>query len=211
MINIVSNKTIAVLIIADLYVLLRDLRLVVSVERWNSKLNLLNLKPGTPSQITGNSSLFQQLLRANKKEDTDVSHYCPCVHKRWMIQWQPPANQKPCLENPNMDFNVDFSLNPGAWTTWDILSLGCRDQFVNAPSQWETTLQCNVVSYWLGAYTQWSLQLWYAIALRRTHHKPEAIACLLVNTLESDDNDTASSQIDKFSWHPILRYQPLTS
>ena len=28
------------------------------------------------------------------------------------------------------------------------------DQFVYAPSQWETTLQCNVVSHWLGAYTK---------------------------------------------------------
>ena len=27
---------------------------------------------------------------------------------------------------------------------------------VCAPSQYETTLQCNVVSYWLGAYTTWS-------------------------------------------------------
>ena len=33
-----------------------------------------------------------------------------------------------------------------------------RDQFVYAPSQLETTLHCNVVSYWLGAYTKWSLQ-----------------------------------------------------
>ena len=29
--------------------------------------------------------------------------------------------------------------------------------FVYAPSQWGTTLQCNVVSHWLGAYTKWSL------------------------------------------------------
>ena len=28
-----------------------------------------------------------------------------------------------------------------------------RDYFVYAPSQWETTLQCNVVSHWLGACT----------------------------------------------------------
>ena len=37
-----------------------------------------------------------------------------------------------------------------------------RDHFVYAPSQWETTLQCNIVSHWLGAYTKWSLQtrLW---------------------------------------------------
>ena len=32
-----------------------------------------------------------------------------------------------------------------------------RDRFVNAPSQWETTLQCNVVSHWLGAFTKLSL------------------------------------------------------
>ena len=32
-----------------------------------------------------------------------------------------------------------------------------RDHFVYTPSQWETALQCNVVSHWLGAYTKWSL------------------------------------------------------
>ena len=37
-------------------------------------------------------------------------------------------------------------------TTWG------RDRFVFAPSQWETTLHCNVVSHWLGAYTKWSLR-----------------------------------------------------
>ena len=31
------------------------------------------------------------------------------------------------------------------------------DHFVYVPSQWETTLQCNVVSHWLGACTKWSL------------------------------------------------------
>ena len=35
-----------------------------------------------------------------------------------------------------------------------------RDHSVYAPSQWVTTLQCNVVSHWLvGAYTKWSLTL----------------------------------------------------
>ena len=28
---------------------------------------------------------------------------------------------------------------------------------LHAPSQWETTLHCNLVSHWLGAYTKWSL------------------------------------------------------
>ena len=32
-----------------------------------------------------------------------------------------------------------------------------RDHFVYAPSQWETTLHCNIFSHWLGAYTKWSL------------------------------------------------------
>ena len=32
------------------------------------------------------------------------------------------------------------------------------DHFVNAPSQWETTLHRNFVSHWLGTFTKWSLQ-----------------------------------------------------
>ena len=39
----------------------------------------------------------------------------------------------------------------------------CRDHFVYVPSQWETTLHCNVVSHWLGTYTKWSL---YMVASR---------------------------------------------
>ena len=40
------------------------------------------------------------------------------------------------------------------WTPWI-----SSDHFVYAPSQWETTLQCNVASHWLGAYTKWNLDL----------------------------------------------------
>ena len=32
------------------------------------------------------------------------------------------------------------------------------DHFVYAPSQWESTLHCNVASHWLGAYTKWPLE-----------------------------------------------------
>ena len=49
-----------------------------------------------------------------------------------------------------------------------------------APNQWETTLQCNVVSHWQGAYTKWSLHMWdtsivifsykYKISLRKCGH-----------------------------------------
>ena len=33
----------------------------------------------------------------------------------------------------------------------------CWDQSRYAPSQWETSLHCNGVSHWLGAYVGWSL------------------------------------------------------
>ena len=36
-------------------------------------------------------------------------------------------------------------------------SLCHRDHFVYAPSEWETTLHCNVVFHWLGAYAKRSL------------------------------------------------------
>ena len=36
---------------------------------------------------------------------------------------------------------------------------GCRDQSRYEPSQWETSLQCNDVFHWLGAYLDWSLWL----------------------------------------------------
>ena len=34
-----------------------------------------------------------------------------------------------------------------------------RDHSVYASSQWETALQCNAVSHWLGSYTEWSLRI----------------------------------------------------
>ena len=39
---------------------------------------------------------------------------------------------------------------------WHFFHAG-RILFFNVLSQWETTLHCNVVSHWLGAYTQWFL------------------------------------------------------
>ena len=35
-----------------------------------------------------------------------------------------------------------------------------REHSVHALSQWETTLHCNIVSHWLGAYTKSSLIAW---------------------------------------------------
>ena len=39
-----------------------------------------------------------------------------------------------------------------------------RGRTMNAPSQWETTLQCNAVSHWLRAFTKWSLNLICAVS-----------------------------------------------
>ena len=52
-----------------------------------------------------------------------------------------------------------WGLNKMVQTSEDISQ--CRDHFVHAPKQWETTLQCNVVSHWLGACTKWSLPMHY--------------------------------------------------
>ena len=39
------------------------------------------------------------------------------------------------------------------------ITTNIREHFVNAPSQWETTLHCNVVFNWLGACTKWILNM----------------------------------------------------
>ena len=38
-------------------------------------------------------------------------------------------------------------------------SYSMLSHFVYAPSQWETTLQRNVISHWLGAYKEWALRV----------------------------------------------------
>ena len=40
---------------------------------------------------------------------------------------------------------------------WSDVCKKIQGYFVYVRSQWETTLQCNVASHWLGAYTKWSL------------------------------------------------------
>ena len=48
------------------------------------------------------------------------------------------------------------------WWQW-VKFLSIRDHFVYAANQWEATLQCNVVSHWLGTYTKWSLSIPFVI------------------------------------------------
>ena len=56
-------------------------------------------------------------------------------------------------------FVINFSLR------WVLTALilwinPSMDHFVYATSQWKMTLQCNVFSHWLGAYTDPALQMW---------------------------------------------------
>ena len=55
-----------------------------------------------------------------------------------------------------------------------------REHFVYAPSQWETVLQCNAVSHWLGAYAEWSL-----ILVLPGHHQPWCNVIKIPNALNS--------------------------
>ena len=54
-----------------------------------------------------------------------------------------------------------------------------RDNFVNAPSQWDMTLYCNVVSHWLGAYTKWSLHLMVVPLIVRYGAYVVSLICVL--------------------------------
>ena len=49
------------------------------------------------------------------------------------------------------DYHHKYYTGPGS-----ITSQQCRDQFRCAPSQWETSSQCNDISHWLDAYLEWS-------------------------------------------------------
>ena len=56
-----------------------------------------------------------------------------------------------------VDFSAQFE--SFRFDMFDHLHCFYRDHFRCAPSQWWTTLQCNIISHWLGAYIKWSLLL----------------------------------------------------
>ena len=80
-----------------------------------------------------------------------VSNYIPTSAKHWLFHslivltintYTDDSVKKKCFIN---------------WLWWLIPHCG-RDQSRYASGQWETSLQCNDVSHWLGAYLDWSLQ-----------------------------------------------------
>ena len=71
-----------------------------------------------------------------------------------------------------------------------------RDHFVYAPSQCETTLQCNVVSYWQCAFTKWSLLI---RSLTLTHKSRLTHICVSNLTTIVSDNGLSLNQCKKIS------------
>ena len=58
---------------------------------------------------------------------------------------------------------MDTAMDIISWmlslTSRSVIACTWRDQSSCAPSQWETSLQCNDVSHWLGAHLDWSLHM----------------------------------------------------
>ena len=68
--------------------------------------------------------------------------YCFSIAWCWIIRTKPLPEQVWPVSATMMSFGYNGSAG---------------DHFVYLPSQWETTLQCKVVSDWLGTYTKWSV------------------------------------------------------
>ena len=63
------------------------------------------------------------------------------------------------------------SLSPADCLLRDLSWPASRDQSSYAPSQWESSLHCNNISHWLGAYLDWSLRQ-VSACLHGTHTRP---------------------------------------
>ena len=66
-----------------------------------------------------------------------------------------------------------------------------RDYFVYAPNQWETTLQCNVVSHWLAAYTKQSLE-WTQTVIYKVPFEVMATSLWCYGSLQRSPSTTQS-------------------
>ena len=69
------------------------------------------------------------------------------------------AINQTCFRNKLPCFHREFSCSKSCQVHREYATFHTytQDHFVYVPSQWETTLHCNIVSHWLGAYTKWSL------------------------------------------------------
>ena len=80
-----------------------------------------------------------------------------------------------------------------------------RDYFVYVPNQWETKLQCNVVSHWLGAYTERSL----CSACSLCSTSVTAVMYVIHPTVSLTLCQTASYMVSPHNlWDPFPHYWP---
>ena len=66
----------------------------------------------------------------------------------------------------------------------------CRDQSRYAPIQWETSLHCNDVFHWLGAYLGWSLTLTLWVLFQVSVEIPKCMLAVKVWTAATMVNST---------------------
>ena len=80
--------------------------------------------------------------------------------KIWSGKWGPSCLGLNVLSRPIANHNKP--------QTMSII----RGHFVNAPSQCQSTLHCNIASHWLGAYPKWSLtilEMWVDVHCERNY------------------------------------------
>ena len=77
------------------------------------------------------------------------------LNKQWRCRW---------FKKPRRSCNVTVNATVSQRVCLTLCGF-CGHLFVYAPNQWETTLHCNVVSHWLGAYKKVILSLGYMDAI----------------------------------------------
>ena len=101
------------------------------------------------------------------------------------------------------------------------LLLIMQGSFCHAASQWETALHCNVVSHWLGAYTEWSLimrpliskngGIHFVANMTLTHWGRVTHICVSKLTIIGSDNGLSPGRRQAIIWNNagLLLIEPL--
>ena len=121
-----------------------------SISRWTSQSRHMTIMT-SHLKLPATWLLAQQHVDTKNKENIKASHYWP------FCEWNPPATGGFPSQMPIMRKGFpchDIIMNGVFWIPVCRATI-TRDHFVYVLSQWETTLQCNVVPHWLGAYTKW--------------------------------------------------------
>ena len=115
--------------------------------------------------------LFNSLFKLAAKKESKLWINGSLWGESTCEQWIPPSKGQEsgeslhimcevwtkCWTFSRQDFQRHFLIKK--YLCFDLnFSQGFRDNFVSGPSQLEMTLQCNIISHWLGAYTKWSLR-----------------------------------------------------